>query len=224
MPLHFWLDKGMVTRRVKKFPMVLRPVWLPRQVRNASGNGGGLLLGYMPVVSFALFLKKIHVSNSHMIQFLDRRPFWSFWSFNCRNFGICAVQAGGLSKDPWADFSNPEAPLSLRWSTLLCRWSVSHSVPWHSYWITGWWGSILLLRLPCSYGKLSMPKMSCSQGQASPSFKKLSYTNLRINASCNTGSFNGPNKSAKGKDFTRPWSSWHWGMSGYLTALLSLLI
>ncbi len=44
----------MVTRRVKKFPMVLRPVWLPRQVRNASGNGGGLLLGYMPVVGFAL--------------------------------------------------------------------------------------------------------------------------------------------------------------------------
>ncbi|KJA12958.1 hypothetical protein HYPSUDRAFT_73169 [Hypholoma sublateritium FD-334 SS-4] len=50
IPLHFWLDKGMVTRRVKKFPMVLRPAWLPRQVRNASGNGGGLLLGYMPII------------------------------------------------------------------------------------------------------------------------------------------------------------------------------
>ncbi len=48
----------MVTRRVKKFPMVLRPAWLPRQVRNASGNGGGLLLGYMPVVSLVFIISK----------------------------------------------------------------------------------------------------------------------------------------------------------------------
>ena len=40
----------MVTRRVKKYPMVLRPVWLSRQIRNASGNGGGVLVGYMPIV------------------------------------------------------------------------------------------------------------------------------------------------------------------------------
>jgi len=53
LPLHFWLDKGLVTRRVCKYPMVLRPVWLPRQIRNASGNGGGILVGYMPMVSFA---------------------------------------------------------------------------------------------------------------------------------------------------------------------------
>lgn len=51
LPLHFWLDKGMVTRRVKKYPMLLRPAWLPRQIRNASGNGGGVLVGYMPIVS-----------------------------------------------------------------------------------------------------------------------------------------------------------------------------
>ena len=50
LPLHFWLDKGLVTRHVKKYPMVLRAAWLPRQIRNASGNGGGVLLGYMPIV------------------------------------------------------------------------------------------------------------------------------------------------------------------------------
>ncbi|KAF9034770.1 hypothetical protein BJ165DRAFT_1604623 [Panaeolus papilionaceus] len=50
LPLHFWLDKGMVTRRVKMYPMILRPAWLPREIRNASGNGGGVLVGYMPVV------------------------------------------------------------------------------------------------------------------------------------------------------------------------------
>jgi len=52
LPLHFWLDKGLVTRRVSKYPMVLRPAWLPRRVRNGSGNGGGVLLGYMPMVIF----------------------------------------------------------------------------------------------------------------------------------------------------------------------------
>lgn len=31
--------------------MVLRAAWLPRNIRNASGNGGGILLGYMPIVS-----------------------------------------------------------------------------------------------------------------------------------------------------------------------------
>ena len=57
LPLHFWLDKGLVTRRVKKYPMILRPAWLPRQIRNASGNGGGVLIGYMPVVSYSTYLK-----------------------------------------------------------------------------------------------------------------------------------------------------------------------
>ncbi len=51
LPLHFWLDKGLVTRRVKKYPMILRAAWLPRRIRNASGNGGGILLGYLPIVS-----------------------------------------------------------------------------------------------------------------------------------------------------------------------------
>ena len=63
LPLHFWLDKGLVTRRVKKYPMLLRPAWLPRQIRNASGNGGGVLLGYMPIVSYTKCLFKI---NSHV--------------------------------------------------------------------------------------------------------------------------------------------------------------
>lgn len=54
LPLHFWLDKNLVTRRVSKYPMVLRPVWLSRRIRNASGNGGGVLVGYMPMVSFTL--------------------------------------------------------------------------------------------------------------------------------------------------------------------------
>ncbi|EPQ53799.1 hypothetical protein GLOTRDRAFT_107062 [Gloeophyllum trabeum ATCC 11539] len=30
--------------------MILRAAWLPRDIRNASGNGGGVLLGYMTIV------------------------------------------------------------------------------------------------------------------------------------------------------------------------------
>ncbi|KII93190.1 hypothetical protein PLICRDRAFT_121618 [Plicaturopsis crispa FD-325 SS-3] len=51
LPLHLWLDKANITKRVKKHPIVLRAVWLPRRIRNASGNGGGILIGYMPIVA-----------------------------------------------------------------------------------------------------------------------------------------------------------------------------
>ncbi|KAJ7199827.1 hypothetical protein GGX14DRAFT_661239 [Mycena pura] len=47
LPLHIWLDKGMVTSHVKMFPIVLRALWLPSEVRNAAGNGGGVIIGFM---------------------------------------------------------------------------------------------------------------------------------------------------------------------------------
>ncbi|KAJ7662424.1 hypothetical protein B0H14DRAFT_2658885 [Mycena olivaceomarginata] len=47
LPLHFWLDEGLVTKRVSMHPMVLRPAFLPGNIRNAFGNGGGVLIGYM---------------------------------------------------------------------------------------------------------------------------------------------------------------------------------
>ncbi|KAG2148877.1 hypothetical protein DEU56DRAFT_729847 [Suillus clintonianus] len=50
LPAIFWLDKGMITKRVRKHPMLLRPAFLPRAIRNGSGNGGGILVGYMPVI------------------------------------------------------------------------------------------------------------------------------------------------------------------------------
>lgn len=45
------MDKGQVTKKVKKHPILLRAAFLPGEIRNASGNGGGVLIGYMPVVS-----------------------------------------------------------------------------------------------------------------------------------------------------------------------------
>ncbi|KAK6966944.1 hypothetical protein R3P38DRAFT_2590004 [Favolaschia claudopus] len=50
LPLHFWLDEGLVTKHVTMHPFVFRPVFLPSHIRNASGNGGGILGGYMPPV------------------------------------------------------------------------------------------------------------------------------------------------------------------------------
>ncbi|CAK5266720.1 unnamed protein product [Mycena citricolor] len=49
-PIHIWLDKGLVTKHVKMFPIVGRPMWLPSDIRNASGNGGGVILGFMVMV------------------------------------------------------------------------------------------------------------------------------------------------------------------------------
>ncbi|KAK7029277.1 hypothetical protein R3P38DRAFT_3314735 [Favolaschia claudopus] len=50
LPLHIWLDKGLVTSHVKMFPIVLRALWLPSEIRNASGNGGGVIVGFMVMV------------------------------------------------------------------------------------------------------------------------------------------------------------------------------
>ncbi|KAJ7680005.1 hypothetical protein B0H17DRAFT_1206155 [Mycena rosella] len=47
VPMALWLDKGMVTKRVRKHPIILRPLFLNSNIRNASGNGGGVLVGYM---------------------------------------------------------------------------------------------------------------------------------------------------------------------------------
>ncbi|KAJ6577876.1 hypothetical protein B0H19DRAFT_985472 [Mycena capillaripes] len=50
LPYHFWLDEGLVTKRITMHPMVFRALLQPVNIRNASGNGGGVLGGYMPKV------------------------------------------------------------------------------------------------------------------------------------------------------------------------------
>ncbi|KAF7349530.1 hypothetical protein MSAN_01743400 [Mycena sanguinolenta] len=47
LPLLFWLDKGRVSSHTNMHPMILRPLFLRSQIRNASGNGGGELAGFM---------------------------------------------------------------------------------------------------------------------------------------------------------------------------------
>ncbi|KAJ7800250.1 hypothetical protein B0H14DRAFT_2529625 [Mycena olivaceomarginata] len=49
IPIALWLDKGMVTKPVRKHPIVLRALFLDGKIRNASGNGGGVLIGYMVI-------------------------------------------------------------------------------------------------------------------------------------------------------------------------------
>ena len=53
--------------------MILRPAWLPRQIRNASGNGGGVLIGYMPVVSYKCLFKDANgiLSDLEWVQIED---------------------------------------------------------------------------------------------------------------------------------------------------------
>ncbi|KAJ7202777.1 hypothetical protein GGX14DRAFT_570454 [Mycena pura] len=47
LPLHIWLDKGMVSTKVKMHPILLRGLWIHSAIRNASENGGSALLGYI---------------------------------------------------------------------------------------------------------------------------------------------------------------------------------
>jgi hypothetical protein len=58
LPLHVWLDKGLITKHVKMFPIVLRLLWLPSEIRNASGNGGGVFLGFMVMVKVQLAVQR----------------------------------------------------------------------------------------------------------------------------------------------------------------------
>ncbi|KIJ30675.1 hypothetical protein M422DRAFT_267721 [Sphaerobolus stellatus SS14] len=43
-------DKGKVSSTTKMHPIVLQAAFLPSEIRNASGNGGGVFIGLMPIV------------------------------------------------------------------------------------------------------------------------------------------------------------------------------
>jgi len=109
LPLHFWLDKGLVTRRVKKYPMILRPAWLPRQIRNASGNGGGVLIGYMPIVGHKCLYKTKFL---HMLN-IDWRSIGPDQSLCCREGRVCALQTRSISEGFEEGFPKLEATFEI---------------------------------------------------------------------------------------------------------------
>ncbi|KAK6995696.1 hypothetical protein R3P38DRAFT_2567072 [Favolaschia claudopus] len=45
--LHIWLDKGLVSTKVKMHPLLIRACWIASETRNGSGNGGGTLAGFV---------------------------------------------------------------------------------------------------------------------------------------------------------------------------------
>ncbi|KAJ7267758.1 hypothetical protein C8J57DRAFT_1181509 [Mycena rebaudengoi] len=47
VPGHVWLDKGLVSTKVKMHPFLLRGCWIESATRNGSGNGGAALLGFV---------------------------------------------------------------------------------------------------------------------------------------------------------------------------------
>jgi hypothetical protein len=49
-PFQIFLDEGQVSSHVQMHPIVLRGLWLTAEVRDGSGNGGGIIIGFMPKV------------------------------------------------------------------------------------------------------------------------------------------------------------------------------
>ncbi|KAJ7737168.1 hypothetical protein DFH07DRAFT_753146 [Mycena maculata] len=45
--LHVWLDKGLVSTKVKMHPILFRGCWIHSKNRNGSGNGGSALVGFV---------------------------------------------------------------------------------------------------------------------------------------------------------------------------------
>ncbi|KAF7344148.1 hypothetical protein MVEN_01705000 [Mycena venus] len=49
--LHVWLDKGLVSTKVKMHPILFRGCWIHSATRNGSGNGGSALAGFVKMPS-----------------------------------------------------------------------------------------------------------------------------------------------------------------------------
>ncbi|KAJ7062531.1 hypothetical protein C8F01DRAFT_1281311 [Mycena amicta] len=47
VPAHIWLDKGLVSTKVKMHPILLCGCWIESATQNGSGNGGAALLGFV---------------------------------------------------------------------------------------------------------------------------------------------------------------------------------
>ncbi|KAJ6564340.1 hypothetical protein B0H19DRAFT_1067901 [Mycena capillaripes] len=50
--LHVWLDKGLVSTKVKMHPILFRGGWIDSATRNGSGNGGCTLAGSVIMIRF----------------------------------------------------------------------------------------------------------------------------------------------------------------------------
>ncbi|KZS98865.1 hypothetical protein SISNIDRAFT_480465 [Sistotremastrum niveocremeum HHB9708] len=50
LPIHFWSDKAKVSNQYSLHPVIMRPGFLPSVIRNGNGNGGGVLIAYLPVL------------------------------------------------------------------------------------------------------------------------------------------------------------------------------
>ncbi|KAJ7920714.1 hypothetical protein B0H13DRAFT_1867218 [Mycena leptocephala] len=48
--LHVWLDKELVSTKVKMHPILLRGCWINSATRNGSGNGGSALVGFVKMI------------------------------------------------------------------------------------------------------------------------------------------------------------------------------
>ncbi|KAJ7099601.1 hypothetical protein C8R43DRAFT_1167960 [Mycena crocata] len=45
--IHIWLDKGLVSTKVKMHPILIRGCWINSETWNGSGNGGSALVGFV---------------------------------------------------------------------------------------------------------------------------------------------------------------------------------
>jgi len=61
LPLHFWTDKGKVSTTTTMHPMLARAGFLPQEILDGSGNGGGVLLAYMTKVSYTYFFTTLTI-------------------------------------------------------------------------------------------------------------------------------------------------------------------
>jgi hypothetical protein len=68
-----WLDKGLVSTKVKMHPILFRGSWIDSATRNGSGNGGCTLAGFVIMVCSTLssFSPRHHVLQPAELRHID---------------------------------------------------------------------------------------------------------------------------------------------------------
>ena len=161
LPVILWLDKGMITKRVRKHPILLHPAFLPRKIPNGFGNSSGILVGFMPVVR-SIYCLASESASFALTHYLDRRPFWSWRQEQPTSTRVVVFQMWNLSKSyEWSVPPNSTV-LTSRWRSNLWWQQGSSCTSRSAIWFSWWQRRLHVNHHLCGASKLSLPQVPCA--------------------------------------------------------------
>lgn len=187
--------------------MVIRAAWLPRNIRNASGNGGGLLLGYMPIVcNFFPVAKWLFLLKKPELLSLGFRSRWPWWTKCKGDTWICSFQASSVPQSCKPSIFLTSTTLTQWRGYEMWRWSKSRVTSRYNNRVTRWGGGELFLCMPSIRPcKLSLSEMLGPQRSAARRDWKFWISDIWIHALGHSACISGADKDGQRKDFASLW-------------------